>query len=107
MIMADMPNIQHTLSFPMRVNAWRPRWRDIDALFRNAVEAPMPSNAACNFRAKSETGTLRDTGKTATVLRLVLLRPSSDTGLLPWALDDESTSSLTRDAIVFNNLCMR
>ena len=99
--------MQHALSLPMRVNAWRPRLLDIDALFRNAVEAPIPSNAACNFRANSVAGTLRDTGKTATVLRLVLLRPSSDGGLLPWVLEKGSTASLTRDAIIFNNLCMR
>ena len=80
---------------------------DIEAWFRKAVEAPIPSNAACNFRANSSTGTLRDTGKIATVLRLVLFRPSSDVDFLPCAFDEESTSYLTRDAINFSILYLQ
>lgn len=64
----------------------------------------MLSKADCSFLAKTSIGTLRDTGKTATVLRLVLLCPSSDPGFLVCPRDELSTSSLTLEAIMRNNL---
>jgi hypothetical protein len=62
----------------------------------------MLSNAAWSLRAKASTGTCRLTGRIATVFRLTLLRPSSANR--DWAVDEESNSSLTREAIVRNSL---
>lgn len=64
----------------------------------------MFSKATCSFRAKASIGTLRDAGITATVLRFVLLCPSSEMTFLDCAFDEESTSSRTREAIIRSSL---
>jgi hypothetical protein len=87
-----------TFSFPILVKACRPRWLDMDAWFKYDVDAPMPSSAACSFRANSSIGTFRETGRTAIVFKFVLLWPRSDV-LVP-AFVVESTSSRTREAII-------
>lgn len=69
------------------------------AWFKNEVEAPIPSNAACSLRAKASIGTLRETGKTATVFKFVLLAPNSE-GLPRPGVAFESTSVRTLDAIM-------
>lgn len=60
----------------------------------------MPSSAACSFRLNASMGITLEAGRIATVLRLMLLRETSDGTLLA----EESASRLTRDAMFFNNL---
>lgn len=61
----------------------------------------MPSSAVNNLRPNASMGTLRDEGKMATVLRLILLLRDDSVGRIPVV---ESSSVLTRDAIMRSSL---
>lgn len=76
----------------------------MEAWLRKEVVAPIPSSADWSLRANASIGTFLDTGKIATVFKFVLLWPSSEVEFLACAVVEESTSSLTREAIIRRSL---
>ena len=87
-------------SFPIRVNACRPRWSETDAWLRNAVGAPTASSAVCSLRANGSIGMLRENGRIATFFRLMFPRERS----AAMVLCAVSSSVRTREEIMRRSL---
>ena len=69
-----------TFSFPIFVNACRPKCRVTVAWLRYVAVVPILSSAEWSFFAKSSTGILRVVGRMAIVFKLRLFQPSSVPG---------------------------